>query len=235
MDGKVVRLQQGRADQCTVYSDNPAAFAMRWEREGGDYLHVVDLDAAFSGEARNLESVRAIVAAVSLPVELGGGMRSEEAIRNALDVGVSRVVIGTRAAESVAFVRDMVARFGGGRIAVGIDAKQGMVSVKGWTESSGIAAVDLARSMEDAGVGTLIYTDIATDGMLTGPNYAELEKMLATVDIPLVASGGVGTVDHITRLAAMPGLYGAIIGKALYDGTVDLADARTCERWIRSR
>ncbi len=224
MSGEVVRLRQGKAAEKTVYSRDPAAFARRWESEGGDYLHVVDLDAAFSGEQRNLESVRAICEAVSFPVELGGGMRSEAAIRRAIEVGVARVIIGTRAAESLDFVRDMAREFGGERVAVGIDAKNGLVSVKGWTEESALTALDLARRAEDAGAGTIIYTDIATDGMLAGPNFAETEKMLGTLHCQLIASGGVGTAEHVRRLAAMPGLYGCIIGKALYDGAVSLRE-----------
>ena len=224
MSGQVVRLRQGKADQKTVYSDDPAAFARQWESEGGDWLHIVDLDAAFSGEQRNLEAVRAITAAVGIPCELGGGIRSREAVERAIDAGVSRVIIGTRAAESLEFVRDMAREFGGERIAVGIDAKNGIVSVKGWTESAGITALDLARRAEDAGAGTIIYTDIATDGMLTGPNFSETEKMLGALRCYLIASGGVGSGAHVERLAQMPGLYGCIIGKALYDKNVTLPE-----------
>jgi phosphoribosylformimino-5-aminoimidazole carboxamide ribotide isomerase len=224
MSGEVVRLRQGKADQKTVYSSDPAAFARKWEAEGGDYLHIVDLDAAFSGELRNLDAVAAIAAAISIPCELGGGMRSEAAIRRAFDAGVARVIIGTRAAESLEFVRDMAREFGSERIAVGIDAKNGLVSVKGWTEQSSLAALDLARRAEDAGAGTIIYTDIATDGMLTGPNYPETEKMLVSVKCQLIASGGVSSAEDVRRLGRMPGLYGCIIGKALYDGAVNLRE-----------
>ena len=227
MSGEVVRLRQGKADQKTVYSRDPAAFAQRWESEGGDFLHVVDLDAAFSGEQRNLDSVRAITAAITIPCELGGGMRSEAAIRLAFDAGVARVVIGTRAAESLDFVRDMAIEFGSARIAVGIDAKNGLVSVKGWTEESALTALDLARRAEDAGAGTIIYTDIATDGMMAGPNFAETEKMLGALQCQLIASGGVSNEGDVQRLAQMPGLYGCIIGKALYDGAVNLRDLTT--------
>ena len=224
MSGQVVRLRQGKAEQKTVYSDDPAAFARQWETEGGDWLHIVDLDAAFSGEQRNLDAVRAITAAVGIPCELGGGIRSREAIERAIAAGVARVIIGTRAAESLEFVRDMAREFGGERVAVGIDAKNGIVSVKGWTESAGITALDLARRAEDAGAGTIIYTDIATDGMLTGPNFSETEKMLGALRCNLIASGGVGSAAHVERLARMPGLYGCIIGKALYDRNVTLPE-----------
>jgi phosphoribosylformimino-5-aminoimidazole carboxamide ribotide isomerase len=224
MNGEVVRLKQGKADQKTVYSRDPAAFARRWQDEGGDYLHIVDLDAAFSGEHRNLDSVRAITEAISIPCELGGGMRSREAIAAAFAAGVSRIVIGTRAAESLEFVRDMVREFGGERIAVGIDARNGLVSTKGWTEQSTLRALDLARSAEDAGAGTIIYTDIATDGMLQGPNFAELEKMLSALKCQLIASGGVSKAEDVHRLREMPNLYGCIIGKALYDGAINLRE-----------
>ena len=224
MSGEVVRLRQGKADQKTVYSNDPAAFARRWQEEGGDYLHIVDLDAAFSGELRNLDSVRAIAAAISIPCELGGGMRSEAAIRRAIEAGVARVIIGTRAAESLDFVRDMAREFGGERIAVGIDAKNGIVSVKGWTELSTMNALDLAKKAEDAGAGTIIYTDIATDGMMQGPNFTEMENMLAALSCKLIASGGVSSAGDVERLGRMPGLYGCIIGKALYDGAVKLRD-----------
>ncbi len=224
MSGEVVRLRQGKADQKTVYSNDPAAFAKKWEDEGGDYLHVVDLDAAFSGEQRNLEAVRAITGAISMPCELGGGMRSEAAIRRAIEAGVARVIIGTRAAESLEFVRDMAREFGGERIAVGIDAKNGVVSVKGWTELSTMQALDLARRAEDAGAGTIIYTDIATDGMMQGPNFAEMEAMLGALKCQLIASGGVSSAADVQRLGKMPGLYGCIIGKALYDGAISLKE-----------
>lgn len=224
MGGEVVRLRQGKAEEKTVYSNDPAAFARRWEEEGGDYLHLVDLDAAFTGEQRNLEAVRAIVAAIRIPCELGGGMRTPEAIARALEAGVSRVVIGTRAAESLEFVRQMAREHGSARIAVGIDARGGLVSTKGWTEMSTLRALDLAREVEQAGAGTIIYTDIATDGMMQGPNFAELEKVLATVSCQVIASGGVSSPGDIARLREIPSLYGAIIGKALYDGAVKLPE-----------
>jgi phosphoribosylformimino-5-aminoimidazole carboxamide ribotide isomerase len=222
MDGQVVRLRQGKADQKTVYSSDPVAFAKKWADEGGDYLHLVDLDAAFTGESKNLEFVRAIAGAISIPCELGGGMRSEAALERAFDAGVARVVIGTRASESMDFVEKMAARFGSEKIAVGIDARDGIVSVKGWTESSGQSALALAQAAEAAGAGTIVYTDIATDGMMAGPNFAELEKMLATLSCQLIASGGVTTAEDVARLQLMPGLYGAIIGKALYERTIEL-------------
>lgn len=224
MSGEVVRLRQGKANEKTVYSQDPAAMARDWEEQGGDYLHLVDLDAAFTGQLANLPSVRAIRAAVKIPIELGGGMRTPQAVEQALEAGVDRVIIGTRAAESIEFVAEMARTFGGDKVAVGIDARDGVVAVKGWTEISTQSAADLARRVEDAGAGTIIYTDIATDGMLQGPNFAETEKMLGMLHCNLIASGGVSTADDVRRLAQMPGLYGCIIGKALYDGKLSLRE-----------
>ena len=224
MGGEVVRLRQGKADQKTVYSNDPAAFAKRWESEGGDWLHIVDLDAAFSGEQRNLDAVRAIAEVVSIPIELGGGMRSLSAIERALSAGVSRVVVGTKACESPEFVAELIAIFTTDKIAIGIDAKDGEVSLRGWTAGSGIKATELARQMVDLGVKTIIYTDIATDGMLTGPNFPALQEMLLAAPCDLIASGGVGTAEDVHRLRTIPGIYGAIIGKALYDGAFTLRE-----------
>ena len=223
MSGQVVRLRQGKASEKTVYSNDPVAFAKRWADEGGDYLHIVDLDAAFTGEQRNLEWVARIARAINIPCELGGGIRDLAAAQRAIDAGVARIVVGSRAAESLPFVRELVEEFGGERVAVGIDAKNGQVSVKGWTELAELTALHLAVRAEAAGAGTIIYTDIATDGMLTGPNFADVEKMLATVRCQVVASGGVSTMEDVLKLAEMPKLYGAIIGKALYDDRINLA------------
>ncbi len=226
MDGQAVRLRQGKAEEKTVYSDDPAALARRWQDEGGDWLHIVDLDAAFAGRSgeRNQAALRAILAAVTIPCELGGGLRDEATVKAALDLGVSRVVIGTRAAESMEFVARLVRTFGAEKIIGGIDARGGEVAVKGWTESAGRRAIDLAREAEAAGVGGIIYTDIATDGMLSGPNFAELDFLLARLDCPLIASGGIANVGDVRRLAERPRLNGLIIGRALYEGTLCLAD-----------
>ena len=226
MDGQVVRLRRGDASQKTVYSDDPGGLARRWQDEGGDYLHLVDLDAAFAGrpEAGNRAALRSILDAVTIPCELGGGMRDEATVRAALDLGVTRVVIGTRAAESMTFVRRMVAIFGSERIVVGIDARDGMVAVNGWTQATECRAVDLAREAQEAGAGAIIYTDIARDGMLQGPNFTELAALLAILDCPLIASGGVTSIADIRRLAGWPDLHGVIIGRALYEGTLRLAE-----------
>jgi phosphoribosylformimino-5-aminoimidazole carboxamide ribotide isomerase len=220
MGGQVVRLRRGDATEKTIYSNDPPAFARKWQDTGGDWIHIVDLDAAFSGTQSNLDSVAAICRSVTVPCQLGGGIRSESAIRAALEVGVSRVILGTKASQSPEFIGEMCTLFGGEKIAVGIDARDGMVAVKGWTETTAQRAADLALAAEAAGTGTIIYTDIATDGMLQGPNFAELESLLTDLNCNLIASGGVSSAADVRKLAAMPGLYGAIIGKALYDGHI---------------
>ena len=220
MGGEVVRLKRGLAAEKIVYSNDPVAFAKKWEEAGADWLHLVDLDAAFSGEPVNLHHVERICAAVKVPCELGGGMRNFENISGAFAAGVSRVILGTKACESVRFVRQTCTEFGGNRIGVGIDAKNGLVAVRGWTETTARHATELALAAQDAGVGTLIYTDIATDGMLEGPNYTALQELLEILDCNLIASGGVARLEDLKRLASMPGLYGTIIGKALYEGLI---------------
>jgi phosphoribosylformimino-5-aminoimidazole carboxamide ribotide isomerase len=220
MGGEVVRLKRGLAAEKTVYSSDPVAFARKWEEAGADWLHLVDLDAAFSGEPMNLHDVERICAAVKVPCELGGGMRNLKSISGAFEAGVSRAILGTKASESVDFIRRACAEFGGNRIAVGIDAMNGLVAVKGWTEVTARRATELALAAQDAGAGTVVYTDIATDGMLEGPNYAALEDLLEILDCNLIASGGVACREDLERLAAMPDLHGAIVGRALYEGTI---------------
>lgn len=227
MNGCAVRLRQGRAEEKTVYSDDPPAVAREWAARGGDWLHVVDLDAAFTGKQANLETVRRMASAIAIPLQLGGGMRDEAAIERTLEAGVARVVIGTRAAESVDFVERAIARFGGDKIAVGIDARDGMVAVKGWTETTGVRAADLAARLAASGVAAIIYTDIATDGMLQGPNLEAVRLMVETVCCPVIASGGVSSAADLVHLNRIEGLSGAIIGRALFDGLIqgNLRDA----------
>ncbi|MBK8858893.1 MAG: 1-(5-phosphoribosyl)-5-[(5-phosphoribosylamino)methylideneamino]imidazole-4-carboxamide isomerase [Opitutaceae bacterium] len=224
--GRCVRLTQGRADQETVYAENPAAVAAEFRAAGSEWVHVVDLDGAFAGEPANLAAVQAIVA-VGMKVELGGGLRSREAVARVLAAGVSRAVIGTRAAESETFVRELVAEFGD-RIAVGIDAKEGKVAVKGWVDTTALGAVALAQRMDALGVATIIYTDIGTDGMLTGPNFAAQEIMLQSVKARVIASGGVSRREDVVKLTELSHRYanldGVIVGKALYEGRVQLPD-----------
>ncbi|MCE0482687.1 MAG: 1-(5-phosphoribosyl)-5-[(5-phosphoribosylamino)methylideneamino]imidazole-4-carboxamide isomerase [Methylacidiphilales bacterium] len=225
--GKVVRLEQGKAEAQTVYGTDPVAVAESFHAAGAKYLHMVDLDGAFTGELHNLSLVAAVAKASPLFIELGGGMRNEKAITSALEAGVDRVVIGTRACESFPFVRVLIEKFGPEKIAVGIDARDGIVSTKGWTTPSSWTAPGLAKAVADQGVRTIIYTDIATDGMFTGPNLKALRELSQAVpEIDLIASGGVATLDHLHSLRGLEArIAGVIIGKALYDGKLNLADA----------
>ena len=224
-NGQIVRLHQGRADATTVYCNDPAAGARRWSEQGAQWLHVVDLDGAFGGEPRNWESVRAILGAVKIPVQLGGGLRTRQQIADALAMGVKRVVVGTKACESPDFISTLVKEFGD-RIAVGIDARDGFVAVKGWVEKTALAAVEFATQISRLGVGTIIFTDIATDGTLTGPNFKAVAAVCTAVDCNVIASGGVAVAADVKQLRdlanAHPNLAGVIIGKALYDGRIDL-------------
>jgi phosphoribosylformimino-5-aminoimidazole carboxamide ribotide isomerase len=223
-DGKCVRLRQGKAEDVTVYSDDPVAQALKWLEQGAEQLHVVDLDGAFQGEPKHAEVIARIVRAIGIPVEVGGGLRTDAHIESLLGAGVARAIIGTRALESLVALEKLVGRFGD-RIAVGIDARDGFVQVKGWVETTGTKAVDLAKQVESAGVRTIIYTDTATDGMLGGPNLAAMAQMCAAVSCRIIASGGVSAPAHVSALKALgfANLYGAIVGKALYDGKTTLA------------
>jgi phosphoribosylformimino-5-aminoimidazole carboxamide ribotide isomerase len=225
--GKVVRLEQGRAEAQTIYGDDPVAVAESFHAAGARHLHMVDLDGAFTGELKNLHLIAAVAKASPLFIEVGGGLRTEEAIAQVLGTGVRRIVIGTRACESLPFVGEMVRKFGADRIAVGIDAKDGIVSTKGWTAPSHWTSPELARAVADQGVQTIIYTDIATDGMGTGPNLHALRELAAAVPaLGIIASGGVATVAHVESLAALgKSIDGVIIGKAIYDGKLKLAEA----------
>ncbi len=223
--GKCVRLCQGRADAVTVYSDDPVDQARQWVAQGAAELHVVDLDGAFDGEPKHAAIISRIVAMLKIPVEVGGGLRTDEHIERLVAAGVTRAILGTRALQSVDLLHALVQRFGD-VIAVGIDARDGFVQVKGWVETTGTRAVDLARQVDAAGVRTIIYTDTATDGMLRGPNLAAMNEMCRTVTCNVIASGGVSAPEHVTALKALgcPNLYGAIVGKALYDGKTTLAE-----------
>jgi phosphoribosylformimino-5-aminoimidazole carboxamide ribotide isomerase len=224
--GKCVRLRQGVADDATVYGDDPVAMARHWEAEGGRALHVVDLDGAFNGAPAHAEVVAKIAAALSIPVEIGGGLRTDDHVRAMLDAGVSRVILGTRALADEAALKRLVDLYGGGKIAVGIDARNGLVQVKGWVETTGTLATDLAKRVSDLGVGTIIYTDTATDGMLSGPNLEAMDKICEAASCGIVASGGISSVKNVRDLVALgrPNLVGAIVGKALYEGRVTVAE-----------
>jgi len=224
--GRCVRLTQGRAEAETVYSEDPSSVAADFKAAGSAWVHVVDLDGAFAGEPRNLGAVERI-AALGLKVQLGGGLRSRASVDRALTMGIARAVIGTRAAESEAFISELVAAYGD-RIAVGIDARDGKVAVRGWVDTTAAPALGMARRMDALGVATLIHTDVGTDGMLTGPNFVAQEEMLGAVRARVIASGGVSGIDDVIRLVAMrshrPNLDGVIVGKALYEGRVAIGD-----------
>jgi phosphoribosylformimino-5-aminoimidazole carboxamide ribotide isomerase len=221
--GKCVRLQQGDYARETIFGEDPAGMARHWADQGAEYLHLVDLDGARAGSVANWESIEAIVRGVDFPCELGGGVRDEESIARLLELGMSRVVIGTLAIKQPEWFRQMCQKFPG-RLVLGIDARCGLVATEGWLETSHVQAVELAQDFARQPLAAIIYTDIETDGMLSGPNTKALAEMAAAVDVPVIASGGIATQDDVRRLAELP-LAGCIIGRALYEGTLKLADA----------
>jgi phosphoribosylformimino-5-aminoimidazole carboxamide ribotide isomerase len=225
-DGKCVRLEQGLMDRDTVYSDNPAATARHWQEEGGELLHIVDLDGAFAGEPKNRAAIEQIVKAIDIPAQLGGGIRDLATIEAYLALGLSRVIIGTAAQRDPQLVTEACRRFPG-QIVVGIDAKNGMVAVQGWAEVTGITAVELAKKFAGDGVAAIIYTDIARDGMLQGPNLEATRALAQAAGIPVIASGGVSSLKDIENLLAIEqyGVTGVITGKAIYSGSLDLREA----------
>lgn len=222
-DGKCVRLFKGRFSDVTVYGDSPAEMAKKWEAQGGEYIHVVDLDGALRGHGVNAESIKKICQSVNVPVQTGGGIRTMEDIEAKLKCGIDRVIIGTKAVADSEFVKRAVDKYGR-KIVVGIDAKDGMVAVEGWEKSSDFTAVEFAKKMASMGTQTIIYTDIATDGTLAGPNTAAMAEMVKAVDADIIASGGVGNLEHIKSLLPT-GVEGVIVGKALYTNKVNLAEA----------
>ena len=224
-EGRCVRLRQGDFRQETVYGDDPAGMARHWVAEGARNLHLVDLDGARQGEPleKNLEAVRAIVAAANVPCELGGGIRSEATIRELLGLGLVRLVIGTLALSQPDWFRRMCRQFPG-RLVLGIDARDGRVATEGWLATSRMEALELAGQFAAEPLAAVIYTDIAADGMLAGPNFAAMARMQEAVRRPVIASGGVTTRDDVARLAAIP-MAGCIIGRALYEGTLTLPQA----------
>ncbi len=222
-DGKCVRLLRGNFNDVTVYGDNPAEMAKKWEALGGEYIHVVDLDGALKGHGVNAEAIKEICNSVSVPVQTGGGIRTMEDIEAKLKCGISRVIIGTKAVSDAAFVKNAVEKYGD-KIVIGIDAKDGMVAIEGWEKTSEFTAVEFGKKMADLGVRTIIYTDIATDGTLMGPNVKAMEEMVKATGIDIIASGGIGTVEHIKSLIPT-GVEGVICGRALYTGDVKLDEA----------
>jgi phosphoribosylformimino-5-aminoimidazole carboxamide ribotide isomerase len=225
-EGRCVRLKQGDMDQATIFNDDPAAQAATFEAQGFQWLHVVDLDGAFAGKPMNAAAVEAILQRVRFPVQLGGGIRDIGTVEGWLAKGVARVIIGTAAVRDPGFVREAARAFPG-KVAVGIDARDGFVAVEGWAETSALAADDLGRRFEDAGVAAIIYTDIARDGMLEGINWDGTIALAHALTIPVIASGGLASMADIERLCAPDAaiLEGAITGRALYDGRIDPAAA----------
>jgi phosphoribosylformimino-5-aminoimidazole carboxamide ribotide isomerase len=224
-DGQAVRLLRGEMDKATVFSDDPAAQAMEFVNAGCEWLHLVDLNGAFAGEPVNAAPVEAILKACKVPTQLGGGIRDMATIERWLDKGLQRVILGTVAVENPDLVREAAKAFPG-HVAVGIDARNGMVATKGWAEETNVEVTDLARSFEDAGVAAIIYTDINRDGAMQGPNIDATAALATAVSIPVIASGGVSSLEDLIALRDCgAGLNGAISGRALYDGALDLTEA----------
>lgn len=222
--GQCVRLRQGKFEDVQVYSDSPARMAEYWAAEGAEFLHLVDLDGALAGKLVNEEAIRAVTAAVKIPVELGGGVRTLENIEALRKLGVFRVILGTKAVEEPELVAQAVERFGPEHIAVGVDARDGLVATRGWESVSRLTAVELCRQMEEMGVRTVIYTDIARDGMLQGPNLAMTRKLAESTGLEVIASGGISCLADLEELEAA-GIPGAILGKSLYEKKIDLREA----------
>ncbi|MBE0500250.1 MAG: 1-(5-phosphoribosyl)-5-[(5-phosphoribosylamino)methylideneamino]imidazole-4-carboxamide isomerase, partial [Desulfuromonadales bacterium] len=224
--GRCVRLEQGLMDKDTVYSLTPGEQARVWQDQGGEFLHIVDLDGAFAGQPKNREAIRAIIEAIDIPCELGGGIRDMQTIEAYLALGIDRVILGTVAKENPALVAEACTVFPG-QIVVGIDAKDGLVAVRGWADLTEKLATEMAKEMEGFGVEAIIYTDIARDGMMQGPNIEATRALAESINIPVIASGGLSTLDDIRRLLAIEssGVTGVITGKAIYSGAIDLRAA----------
>jgi len=225
-EGKCVRLEQGLMDKATIYSIDPSTTAKHWEAEGAELLHVVDLDGAFAGAPRNFAAITAIRNAVKMPIEVGGGIRDMATIRKLVSIGIDRIILGTAAIQNPAIVEAACTVFPG-KIIVGIDARDGLVAIKGWAEVTAVKAVDLARQMQAHGVIAIIYTDIKRDGMLSGPNIEATRTLAESLDIPVIASGGVSTIKDIQALIDIrhPGVQGVVVGKSIYTGSLDLKQA----------
>ena len=224
IDGRCVRLYQGDYSQETVYSDDPVEVALRWERLGAGRIHVIDLDGAKAGSPQNLDVIRSIADAVSVPVQMGGGVRTIESVREVLDSGVDRVMLGTVAVRDPGVVTTACEQFGSDTVLVAIDSRDGKVAVSGWTSGSETTASDLLRLMMDAGVRTFLCTDISRDGTLAGPDYDLMRSLVAIAGAGVIAAGGIATVDHLRKLNLI-GVGGVVIGRALYTGDIDLAEA----------
>lgn len=226
-DGNCVRLTQGLFEQAKIYSHTPADIAREWENQGATFLHLVDLDGALAGRSVNEPAIRSILKAVSIPVQIGGGIRSRDGVASMLDLGVKRVIIGTKAAKNPEFIGEVVEEFGTDCIVAGIDAKDGKVAIEGWEKLSCLSALDLCKKMKDFGVQHIVYTDISRDGMLTGPNVPATKELTRETGLDIIASGGVSSMEDLRRLYE-EGIKGAIIGKALYEKRIDLLEAIRC-------
>ena len=225
-NGRCVRLLQGRADAETVYSNHPEAMAAKWARLGAPLIHVVDLDGAFAKSPQNVRSIRGIMQSVDVPIQLGGGIRNEKTVQMYLQMGIKRVIIGSEAIKKPAFVKRLCRKYPG-QIVVGIDARNGKVAIDGWTETTRIEAIDLAKEFEDCGIAAINFTDIHRDGMQTGPNLEATRRLAEAISIPVVASGGISSIQDVRNLLPLEqvGVVGIIIGKALYSGGLDLKAA----------
>lgn len=219
LDGKCVRLIQGDYNQERVYSDSPVAMAKEWEEKGAEYIHIVDLNGAKTGQSINKDIIQEIATTVSIPIQVGGGIRSLDTIKEYIEAGVSRVIIGTAAINDQEFLQAAIEQYRE-KVAVSIDARNGYVATDGWTDTSDVLALDLVKKLEEISVKTIVYTDIAKDGMLQGPNLSEQQTINEATKIEVIASGGVTTKEDVENLEAL-NIYGAIIGKALYDGKLE--------------
>ncbi len=223
-NGQCVRLRQGSFQDVLVYSDNPLKIAKQWEACGASFIHIVDLDGALVGHSVNDEVIKSIVAEVKVPIQVGGGIRTIKDIENKLELGIDRVIIGTKAVKDPGFIKEAVSTFGSKRIVIGIDAKDGMVAIEGWEKVSSYQAVSLAMEMKKLGVRTIVYTDISKDGMLQGPNIPHTKEMVEVTGLNIIASGGVSSLKDLEMLEEI-NVYGAIVGKALYEKRIDLKKA----------
>ena len=224
VDGQCVRLFQGKKEAVTTYSNDPEAVARRWESLGAELIHIVDLDGAFTGNQVNLDAIGKIRQSVKIPLQVGGGIRNVESITRLFSLGIGRVIIGTAAIDDPEFLKYSCSRYPG-RVLIGIDAKDGMVAIKGWEEVTSLDAREFAERLEVAGAAGIIYTDIARDGTLSGPNVEAIRRMVKSMNVPVIAAGGVSDIGDIRNLMEIENLWGVITGKAIYAGTLDLREA----------